>query len=119
MGVSTMPMTESSYWVMCVPFPSLLFFFLARFLMRCWIPQGAEHLKVPIHITPSRASKSAIRAVEAQGGTVVCRYYNRLSLYDCVKGRTDHIDAAPTRRQDIRMYTSFQTNIAGAEVIFS
>ena len=31
----------------------------------------------------------------------MCRYYNRLSLYDCVKGRTDRIDAAPTRRQDI------------------
>jgi large subunit ribosomal protein L15 len=34
---------------------------------------------------------------------VICRYYNRLSLYDCVKGRTDRIDAAPTRREDIGM----------------
>ena len=69
--------------------------------MRRRLLQGAQHLKVPIHITPSRASKSAIEAVEKLGGTVFCRYYNRLSLYDCVKGRNDRIDAAPTRRQDI------------------
>lgn len=69
--------------------------------MRCWLLQGAQHLKVPIHITPSRASRSAVEAVEKLGGTVFCRYYNRLSLYECVKGRTDRIDAAPTRRQDI------------------
>ncbi|KAI9507255.1 ribosomal protein L15 [Russula earlei] len=62
---------------------------------------GAEHLKVPIHITPSRASKKL-------GGTVFCRYYNRLSLYDCVKGRTDRVDAAPTRRQDIEWYTNWK-----------
>ena len=117
MGVSTMPMTESSYWVTCATFPPLYFF--TRLLMRRWILQGAEHLTAPIHITPSRASKSAIRAVEKQGGTVVCRYYNRLSLYDCVKGRTDRIDAAPTRRQDIRMYILFRTSIACTEMIFS
>lgn len=93
--------------------------FFTRLLMRCWILQGAEHLKVPIHITPSRASKSAIRAVEKQGGTVMCRYYNRLSLYDCVKGRADRIDAAPTRRQDIRMYILFRTSIGCTEMIFS
>jgi len=87
---------------MCVTF---LFFY--SFLDAMLVSQGAEQLKVPIHITPSRASKSAIRAVEKQGGTVVCRYYNRLSLYDCVKGRTDRIDAAPTRRQDIRTYILF------------
>ncbi|KAF8480272.1 ribosomal protein L15 [Russula ochroleuca] len=69
---------------------------------------GAQHLKVPIHITPSRASRSAVEAVEKLGGTVYCRYYNRLSLYDCVKGRTDRIDAAPTRRQDIEWYTSWK-----------
>ncbi|KAI0265277.1 ribosomal protein L15 [Gloeopeniophorella convolvens] len=69
---------------------------------------GAEHLKVPIHIVPSRASKSAIEAVEKLGGSVFCRYYNRLALYDCVKGRADHVDAAPTRRQDIQWYTEWK-----------
>ncbi|KAH9028588.1 ribosomal protein L15 [Lactarius pseudohatsudake] len=69
---------------------------------------GSERLKVPIHITPSRASKSAIKAVEELGGSVFCRYFNRLALYDCVKGRTDRIDAAPTRRQDIEWYTNWK-----------
>lgn len=54
-----------------------------------------------MHITPSRASKSAIEAIEANGGTVFCQYYNSLALRDCIKGRTDRISAAPTRRNDI------------------
>ncbi|VDC03119.1 unnamed protein product [Peniophora sp. CBMAI 1063] len=68
---------------------------------------GAEHLKVPIHITPSKASKSAIKAIEAAGGSVFCHYYNRLALQDCVKGRTDRISAAPTNRKDILWYTKW------------
>ncbi|KII88876.1 hypothetical protein PLICRDRAFT_109274 [Plicaturopsis crispa FD-325 SS-3] len=69
---------------------------------------GAEHLKTPIHITPSKASKSAVAAVEALGGTVFCRYYNPLALRDCVHGRTDRLDAAPTRRTDIMWYTKWK-----------
>ncbi|KAA1478589.1 ribosomal protein L15 [Dentipellis sp. KUC8613] len=68
---------------------------------------GAEMLKVPVHITPSRASKNAIRAIEKAGGSVYCRYYNRLSLYDCLKGHTDRSAAAPTRREDIAWYTEW------------
>ena len=63
--------------------------------------QAAEHLKAPIFISPSRASQSAIKAVEKLGGSVICKYYNALSLRDCIKGREDRLDAAPTRRQDI------------------
>ena len=33
-----------------------------------------------------------------------CKYYNDLALRDCVKGRTDRIEAAPTRKTDIRMW---------------
>ncbi|KAF9228612.1 ribosomal protein L15 [Gyrodon lividus] len=69
---------------------------------------GADFLKSAIHITPSRASKSAIKAVEAKGGSVLCQYYNSLALRDCVKGRTDHISASPTRRNDILWYTEWR-----------
>jgi large subunit ribosomal protein L15 len=55
---------------------------------------------------PSRASASAIKAVEKKGGSVICKYYNDLSLRDCVRGRTDRVAAAPTRREDIGMSTS-------------
>lgn len=63
--------------------------------------QGLQDFHTPIYITPSRASKSAIKAIEDQGGKVVCKYYNDLALRDCVKGRTDRVEAAPTRREDI------------------
>ncbi|KAI6118712.1 ribosomal protein L15 [Pisolithus croceorrhizus] len=69
---------------------------------------GAQFLKSAIHIVPSRASKSAIKAVEANGGTVFCQYYNPLALRDCVKGRTDRVAAAPTRRNDILWYTDWK-----------
>ncbi|KAI0747706.1 ribosomal protein L15 [Daedaleopsis nitida] len=69
---------------------------------------GAEHVKTAIHITPSRASQSAIRAVEKKGGSVYCKYYNDLALRDCVKGRTDRVQAAPTRKIDILWYTSWR-----------
>ncbi|KAL1727217.1 ribosomal protein L18e/L15P [Schizophyllum commune] len=65
------------------------------------------HFKTPIYITPSRASKSAIRAIEAAGGKVVCKYYNALSLRNCVRGVTDKVEAAPTRREDIVWYTEY------------
>jgi len=69
---------------------------------------GSQHLKTPVHITPSRASQSAIRAVEKLGGSVFCKYYNPLALRDCVKGRMDRTQAAPTRQTDILWYTNWQ-----------
>ncbi|TRM68394.1 ribosomal protein L18e/L15P [Schizophyllum amplum] len=68
---------------------------------------GLTHFKTPIYITPSRASKSAIRAIEQTGGKVVCKYYNTLSLRNCVRGVTDKVEAAPTRREDIMWYTDY------------
>ncbi|KAF9027149.1 hypothetical protein BDZ89DRAFT_1067153 [Hymenopellis radicata] len=65
---------------------------------------GSSFFKSKIWITPSRASKSAVKAIEANGGTVVCKYYNPLALRDCIHGRTDRTEAAPTRREDIVWY---------------
>ncbi|KAF5391801.1 hypothetical protein D9757_001653 [Collybiopsis confluens] len=69
---------------------------------------GAKFLTDKIYITPSRASKSAIKAIEDRGGQVVCKYYNPLALRDCVQGRTDRTEAAPTQRKDIVWYGKFQ-----------
>lgn len=52
----------------------------------------------------SRASQSAIKAIEKKGGKIVCKFYNELALRDCVDGRTDRVSAAPTRREDIGEY---------------
>ncbi|KJA27334.1 hypothetical protein HYPSUDRAFT_179284 [Hypholoma sublateritium FD-334 SS-4] len=69
---------------------------------------GANHLTTPVYIIASRASKSAIEAVEKTGGKLVCKYYNTLALGDCVKGRIDRLSAAPTRREDIVWYGKYK-----------
>lgn len=46
---------------------------------------GSGHLKTPVHLVVSRASQSAIRAVEEAGGSIVCRYYNATSLRALIK----------------------------------
>ncbi|KAF8320083.1 ribosomal protein L15 [Clavulina sp. PMI_390] len=66
---------------------------------------GALELSSPIHIVVSRASKSAIAAIEKAGGSVVCQYYNGLALRDLVHGRTDRKSAAPMRKPDILWYS--------------
>lgn len=83
---------------MCV-FPQIALHAIAYLL------KGVQHFKTPIYITPSRASKSAIKAIEDNGGKVVCKFYNPLALRDCVKGRTDRVAAAPTRREDISEFS--------------
>jgi hypothetical protein len=42
-------------------------------------------LKTPVNLEVSKASKSAIQAVEASGGTVTCSYFNALALRALVK----------------------------------
>lgn len=49
---------------------------------------GKGALKQPIHIVVSRASATAIEAVEAAGGTIVTRYYTPDSLKRVVAGLT-------------------------------
>jgi len=85
---------ESKFWVMYVH-SLCLRIHLVELL------QGRDFLRSPIHVVPSRASKSAIAAIERAGGTVYCKYHNPLALRDCIDGRTDRIAAAPTKRKDI------------------
>ena len=61
-------------------------------------------MKTPVHITPARASKTAIRAIEKLGGSVFCKYYNPLAIRDCIKGNTERTQAAPTKKTDICQY---------------
>ena len=68
--------------------------------------QGLEYFDKPIYVVASRASTSAIKAIESNGGKIVCKYYNELALRDCVEGRSDRISAAPTRREDIRTFVN-------------
>lgn len=47
--------------------------------------EGADSIAQPIHVVVSRASASAIEAVEAAGGSITCVYYTPLSLRALVK----------------------------------
>lgn len=50
---------------------------------------GLNTLKQPVNIVVSRASASAIAAVEAAGGTVVTRYYTKFAIKRIMQGKTD------------------------------
>lgn len=50
--------------------------------------EGAAVLKQPIHIVASRASASAIAAIEAAGGSVTTRYYTPSSIRRILDGET-------------------------------
>lgn len=49
-------------------------------------------LKQPLEITVSRASKSAIQAVEAAGGKIVTRYYTKQAIKNLLLGKAVHSD---------------------------
>ncbi|PLW19215.1 hypothetical protein PCANC_09992 [Puccinia coronata f. sp. avenae] len=79
--------------------------------------KGAADFRTPnLTIVVSRASQSAIAAVEGLGGTVVCKFYNRLSLRALLKPHrfaAKHRflpgDAHPVRKQDWMRYSDWET----------
>ncbi len=91
---------------------------------------GKEALRTPVDVLVSRASASAIAAIEGAGGKVVTRYYTRLAIRRLLKGQSassstplptgpEHVEAVlaaarkgpflyrlpdPTSRDDIEYY---------------
>ncbi|KAI1093288.1 ribosomal protein L15 [Rostrohypoxylon terebratum] len=56
------------------------------------LARGAESLKQPIDIIVSRASASAIDAVEKAGGKIMTRYYTKQTIRRLVQGKSFHTD---------------------------
>ncbi|KAK5655320.1 hypothetical protein OQA88_5887 [Cercophora sp. LCS_1] len=56
------------------------------------LARGGEKLKTPVDITVSRASVSAIEAVEAAGGKILTRFYTKEAIRRLVKGESVHTD---------------------------
>jgi large subunit ribosomal protein L15 len=52
------------------------------------LARGAGELTTPINIVVSRASASAIAAVEAAGGTVTTRFYTKYAIHRIKQGKT-------------------------------
>merc|ERR1712000_263460 len=53
---------------------------------------GRNTLQQPIDIIASKASAGAIDAVERAGGTIMTRYYTKLSIRRLVNGESEHTD---------------------------
>ena len=53
------------------------------------LADGSEMLRTPIHVIVSRASASAIAAVEKLGGSVTTRYYTRWAIQRILRGSMD------------------------------
>ncbi|KAJ4286601.1 YmL10 [Collariella sp. IMI 366227] len=54
------------------------------------LARGGDQMKTPIDIVVSRASASAIKAVEGAGGKIMTRYYTKDSIRRLVKGESIH-----------------------------
>jgi large subunit ribosomal protein L15 len=61
---------------------------LGRWLTAASPPQGSKHVHSTVHLEVSRASETAIEAVEAAGGSVTCVHLNRLALRALLKPHT-------------------------------
>jgi large subunit ribosomal protein L15 len=56
------------------------------------LAKGSEKLRTPIDIVVSRASATAIKAIEDAGGKIVTRYYTKESLRRLAKGESVNTD---------------------------
>lgn len=63
-------------------------------------PQNKEVFKTPINIVVSRASKTAIDAIEAVGGKVTTRYYTNPSIKRIKQGLTHPYLSILSERKD-------------------
>jgi len=52
------------------------------------LARGKEHLKTPLHLIVSRASSSAISAIEKAGGTITTRYYTKFAIKNILAEKT-------------------------------
>jgi large subunit ribosomal protein L15 len=53
------------------------------------LARGKEELKTPINLLVSRASGTAIQAIESVGGTVTTRFYTNKSIKRLLKGESE------------------------------
>lgn len=61
------------------------------------LAKGSEKITSPLNIIVSRASASAIAAIEAAGGSVTTRYYTPFSMRRIIQGETDPIHSLQSR----------------------
>lgn len=57
------------------------------------LARGLKEIKSPLNVIVSRASASAIEAIENAGGTVTTRFYTAFAIQRILKGQTDPINS--------------------------
>lgn len=78
---------------------------------------GKEKLSIPLDIEVTRATTTVVEAVEKSGGTIMCTYYDPVTLrYHLwedkykAKGKKEPIRPLPTKQKFIRYYTDPKHN---------
>lgn len=62
------------------------------------LADGGQDLRTPINIVVSRASASAISAVEKAGGSIMTRFYTPFAIRRILRGTTDPINSLQSER---------------------
>lgn len=60
------------------------------------LSRGFEQLRSPLNVIVSKASASAIAAIEKAGGSVTTRFYTPFSIQRILRGKTDPINSLKT-----------------------
>lgn len=71
------------------------------------LARGKEKFIAQVDLDVTKASAEAIQAIEANGGSIVCTYRNKLSLRQLLKPESMKRpvkDALPTSRKDVEFY---------------
>ena len=61
------------------------------------LARGSEEIRSPLNVIVSRASATAIEAIEKAGGTVTTRFYTPFSIKRLLRGKTDPINSLKTQ----------------------
>ncbi|KAI9837304.1 MAG: hypothetical protein M1819_000378 [Sarea resinae] len=59
------------------------------------LARGASELRTPINIIVSRASTSAINAIESAGGSITTRFYTKPAIRRILRGQSDPLVSLP------------------------
>ena len=75
-----------------------------------FISQGSSWFQAKVDIEVSKASKTAIAAIEKQGGKVTCAHYNRLGLRVLLKPEKFEGRTIPRRARPPSKLMPYYTN---------
>lgn len=76
-----------------------------------YLAQGSSWFKTKVNLEVSKASQTAIEAIERQGGKVTCAHYNKLGLRVLLKPEKFEGKYVPRRAQPSSKLMPFYTSV--------